>query len=434
MNEIKKTAKGRKVFSGSPAILENQKGTVVVLVAVSLIAFLAFTALAVDIGRYMVTRNELQNIADSAALAACRVLGNIYQNLPIEDQVTYVCDDPATILETAVTVGSSNRAGGLDDIVILSEDVIIGTWDGTALTQTLAQPDAVKVIARRDGNANNPITTIFAKIIGINTLDVWMDATAALTGQSTTEPGELELPIGISSYFFQDGNACNDSIVFNPTNDPDSCAGWNSYNISPPNDNLLRNILNGDHESPATTAEETPFNFIGGNLSNPTFEALLLLFKRKGYDTKADGETPVAYVDSVDDDGDVIQIPKPGSLSADDGAVVPIAEDGDPLYVDGEIRLDENEVPLEQAEYPDGTPRNMHRWETTVVVYDSVSCDNPNTSITIKGYTKIVMTDVKTAPEQRIEGKIMCDLYSEFDTRGGGGEFGVKGTIPGLVE
>jgi hypothetical protein len=303
------------------------------------------------------------------------------------------------------------------------------------LTQTLAQPDAVKVIARRDGNANNPITTIFANIIGINTLDVWMDATAALTGQKTTEPGELELPIGISYYFFQDGNACNDFIVFNPTND--SCAGWNSYDISPPNDNLLRNILNGDHESPATTAEETEFNFIGGNLSNPTFDALLLLFKRKGYDTKADGETPVAYVNSVDDDGNVIQIPKPGSLSADDYAVVPIAEDGDPLYEDGEIRLDEKGDPLEQAEYPDGTPRNMHRWETSVAVYDSDSdsCDdNPNTSIKIVGYTKIAMTDVKTAPEQRIEGEIMCDLYSEFDTRGGGGEFGVKGTIPGLVE
>jgi hypothetical protein len=432
MNEIKKTANSRKVFSGSPAILENQKGIVVVLVAVSLIAFLAFTALAVDIGRYMVTRNELQNIADGAALAACRVLGNIYQNLPIEDQVTYECDDPASILETAVTVGSRNRAGGLDDIVILPEDVTIGTWDGTALTQTLAQPDAVKVIARRDGNANNPITTIFAKIIGINTLDVWMDATAALTGQSTTEPGELELPIGIAYYFFIE-DRCDDFIVFHPTND--SCAGWNSYDLSPPNDNLLRNILNGDPESPATTAEETEFNFIGGNLSNPTFDALLLLFKRKGYDTEEDGETPVAYMDSVDENGDVIQIPKSGSLSADDYSVVPIAEDGLPLYEDGEIRLDEKGNPLEQAEYPDGTPRNMHRWETTVVVYDWASCKyNPNTSITIAGYTKIAMTDVKTAPEQKIEGKIMCDLFSGFDTRGGGGEFGVKGTIPGLVE
>lgn len=413
MNEPKKAVWAWKSFFISPTIVRNQKGVVVVLLAVSLIALLAFTALAIDIGRYMVTRNELQNIADSAALASCRMLGNIYQNLPPEDQKTYECDNPSSIIDIAVTVGSKNRAGGLDNIEILPADVIIGTWDGSALTPTLAQPDAVRVIARRDGNANNPITTFFARIVGINTIDVQMDAIAALTGQSTTEPGELELPIGISSYFFQDGIFCNDFIVFNPTNDPDSCAGWNSYDISPPNDNLLRDILNGNPTSPETIAGETEFNFIGGNLSNPTFDALLSLFQRKGYDTLRDLETP-----------------------ANEGQEVPIAEDGLPLYDEyGEPRTDEKTgVPLEQAEYPDGTPRNLHRWDTSVAVYGWDSCDNPNTSITIVGYTKIAMTNVQTAPEKRIEGEIMCDLFSEFNTRGGGGEFGVKGTIPGLVE
>lgn len=435
MNEPKKAIQVRGRWFIFPARVKNNHGTVVVLVAALLVALLAFTALAVDVGRYMVTRNELQNIADSAALAAGGVLGNIYQHLSPADQQAYICDsdDAASIKTTAINVGALNSAGGLDNIVIRPEDVIIGTWNGDAVIPTLDQPDAVRVIARRDGDANSPITTFFAGLIGINTLAVSMDATAALTGQSSTEPGELELPIGISSYFYQDGNSCNGHIVFNPTNDPDSCAGWNSFDMSPPNDSLLRDIINGDPGSPATIAGDTAFNFIGGNLSNPTFDALLSLFQRKGYDTLADGVTPVETIASEDEDGNPIQIPKPGSLTNED--VIPIAEDGLPLYDDdGSVRLDENGDPLPQAEYPDGTPRNLHRWETTVAVYNWDSCDNPNAPITIVGYTRVAMTNVQTAPQKTIVGKVMCDLFSDFDTRGGGGEFGIKGTIPGLVD
>lgn len=435
MNEPKKAIRVWERLFVFQAIVENKQGTVTVLVAVLLVALLAFTALAVDIGRYMVTRNELQNIADGAALAASRVLGNIYYNLSPADQQAYMCDsdDAARIRTSAINVGALNSAGGLDNIVIRPEDVIIGDWNGDAFTPTLDQPDAVRVIARRDGDANSPITTFFAGVIGIDTLDVSMDATAALTGQSETEPGELELPIGISSYFYQDENSCNGHIVFNPTNDPDSCAGWNSFDMSPPNDSLLRDIINGDPSSPATIAGETAFNFIGGNLSNPTFDALLSLFQRKGYDTLADGVTAVDYIDSEDEEGNPIQIPRPGSLTNEN--VVPIAEDGLPLYdADGSPRLDDNGDPLQQAQYPDGTPRNLHRWETTVAVYDWDSCDNPNAPITIVGYTRVAMTDVQAAPAKRIIGKVMCDLFSDFDKRGGGGEYGVKGTIPGLVK
>ena len=69
-----------------------------------------------------------------------------------------------------------------------------------------------------------------------------------------------------------------------------------------------------------------------------------------------------------------------------------------------------------------------------VVVYDWDDCSNPNTAITIVGYSKISITNVQNAPEKRIEGKILCDYFSNEATRGGGGNFGLKGTIPGLVE
>ena len=84
--------------------------------------------------------------------------------------------------------------------------------------------------------------------------------------------------------------------------------------------------------------------------------------------------------------------------------------------------------------YPDGTPRNKHEWPTTVVVYDWDDCSNPNKPIEILGYSEILLTDVLDAPDKFVQGKIMCNLYEEDNVRGGGGSFGIKGNIPGLVE
>jgi Flp pilus assembly protein TadG len=430
MNEFKNCIIGKIRSFRRAERIKNQKGATIILVALLMLALIGFAALAIDVGYYMVTRNELQNIADGSALAACRVLGEIYRNMPLADQSSYVfdptdttTDPPSTALITnALSIGTSNKAGGIQGITIDSGDVIIGTWDGNSLTPTLNQPDAVRVIARRDGSANGPISTFLARVLGIDTVGVRMDAIAALTGQSTSEPGELELPIGISRYFFEDGNACNDWIVFNPTNDPDSCAGWNSYDISPPNDNQLRDILDvdGDVVSPGTIAGETDFNFIGGNLSNPTFDELLLLFMEKGYDIDSsdpDTGNPVL----IDGDGNPIPGHVPlGTVGYEGRTPVPYDEEGVQAYYP-----DDNQNP---------TPRNWHRWETSVVVYDWDDCSNPNTAITIVGYAKISIHNVQQAPEKRVEGKVVCQFFSDEFTRGGGGEFGIKGTIPGLVE
>jgi hypothetical protein len=412
MNKFKTDNIEVERLSGCTNRIKNQKGVTIILVALLLVVLIGFVALAVDVGYYMVTRNELQNIADGAALAACSELGEIYRGMTPDAQKNYFLleKDIEDIREKAVSIGESNQAGGLPEIIIELNDVIIGTWDGNSLTPILVQPDAVRVIARRQEDyANGPISTFFARIMGINTVNVWMDATAALTGQSTSGPGELELPVGISSYFFQDGVFCNDYIVFNPTNDPSSCAGWNSWDISPPNDNLLRQILDESVDSPGTTADETVFEFIGGNLSNPTFDELLLLFMRKGYDTDSLGDQ------IVDDVGNPIF----AECWECDGTV-PYLEEGQPAYYP-----DDKENP---------TPRNEHRWETSVVVYDRDDCSNPNTAIKIVGYAKISITNVQNAPEKRIEGKVLCNYFSNEPTRGGGGNFGLKGTIPGLVE
>ena len=390
------------------ARIKDQSGIIVVLVALTMTVLIGFAALAVDIGYTLTTKNELQNVADAAALAAARQLGVIYQGMSYDEQQNYVCD-PQTIVDVATDVAAKNQAGGMN-ITIEADNVTIGDWDANtlSLTQTWDQPDAVRVLARRDGTANGPITTFFARIFGIDTVDVSARATAALTGQGTTEPGELEVPLGISGYYFDGDDRCNDQIKFSPTGDPDACAGWTSFTEGANTPNIIK-ILEEQIDSAATTAGETIFEFIGGDLT-PLFDPLLTLFQHRGYDVYEDG-TPI------------------------------LGPDGEPLVYAGE-----DGVPLNDAEgnrlyypdYPDGTtpgpPRNKHVWTTTVAVYDLDTCDNPNTSIGIGGYATVTITDVLGPPDKLIEGVVVCEIVVSEDNRGGGGKYGTNSPIPNLVE
>jgi ankyrin repeat protein len=407
-------------------LLRDQRGVSAVIIALLLVVLLGMAALAIDLGYLYVTRNELQNVADSAALAATRRLGEIYQAMPSNLHASYdLSNNPGdrTDIETiAIEVAGMNKAATAS-IVIPVDDIEFGQWDfvNRALTVRDNEPDAVRVTARRDETANNPVNTFFAKVFNINTMSVTATATAALSGLGETEAGELVLPIGISEFWFNNPEWCDDTIKFSPTKDPDACAGWNSFTYDPPNDALLRKILDEhpNYTSPATSAGETVFNFIGGDLSQNTFEQLLLLYMEKGYDVKNDNFDPVANTT----DGE----PVLGPLDSEN-------------YVDA-VPLMDPKNPSEQLRYPDGkkgegTPRNKHIWKTFVVVYDWDDCSNPNTAIKIIGYAPVTIETVLDAGNdgKMVKGKVTCGEVSKDNIRGGGGYYGIKGSIPGLVE
>jgi hypothetical protein len=409
-------------------ILRGTKGVTAVLIAILIAMFLGFAALAIDIGYGMVTMNELQNIADAAALAATRQLGTIYQGMTYEQQLAYVVGsgDEMQIKNASINVASQNKAGGKNGIVIRAEDIFIGKWDTTVTPASFSvptpnvQPNAVRVIARRDSVVNEQITTFFAKIFGISGRDVTAMATAAMTGQSTSDPGELELPVGISRYFF-DTKTCGDHVAFSPSNSPESCAGWTRWDYGS-NDAILRKILqeNPQYLSPEALASDSLFNFIGGQLSNPTFDALLALFQIKGYD--------------IDMNGDPI-LDANGNPLADAGAAgVPLCENNS--LTDCSVPCDATHTT--RLYYPNGTPRNLHEWPTTVVVYEneggSADCSNPNQAKPIVGFARIKMDDVCNSPDKIIRGIVECSYVEPTDSRGGGGSYGVLGPIPGLVE
>jgi Flp pilus assembly pilin Flp len=444
----------------------NEKGATAVLVAVLLIVLLSFAALAIDIGYLTVTRNQLQNVSDAAALAGARQLGILYggidgpsgiEPMSYEEQQVYDCtaqltyqgsysgstpaNDCELILASVKDAAIGNSAAG-KNIEVRDEDIAIGVWAPDAsgamlFTQTTLHPDAVRVVARRDASENGPIRTFFANIFGVDTMNVSATATASLNGPCEAGPAELELPIGIPQS--RGPEDCGKEIKFSPPTDIDTCGGWTDFqdDASVPDPNL-RNLLNGSTESPQLKVGEDEITFNNGSLSNPTFETLLDRFGNEGFDVDEEGNP------RIDADGNPVGPEVDSGIGPDGtsfGPAVPLTE-STPSY---DLPEGADRTPVDaanpQLRYPpcsggsscSGPPRYKHEWHTSVVVYGSDTCA-PNTTYPITGFAEIRVKDVLLAPDKLIQGEMLCGYVSPGNNRGGCSPYGVKGSIPGLVQ
>jgi Flp pilus assembly protein TadG len=220
--------------------LGDKQGVTVVIVAVLIVVLLGFVALAVDIGYLMVARNELQNAADAAALAGARRMGQNYHDGV--DQSTFC---PENITSVAQNTASKNKAAGLN----LAEDISagnvvtsIGTWDPTKppdqrFVKTCVYPNAVQVVAKREGGTTNgPIGTFFAPIFKLidpsspDTVNVGATACAALSGPCEEKPS---IPLGIGRSWFENVGANRGCTQIAVNNTFKSCAGWTNLSSDP---------------------------------------------------------------------------------------------------------------------------------------------------------------------------------------------------------
>ena len=270
----------------SMSSLNSEQGAVAAMTAIFLLVLLACAAAAIDIGHALVTRNELQNVADAGALAGTRALGKIYEGMTPASQQTYTLTSvDRTTIETAVqTAGAANYAAGVS-VAINAGDIGIGTWDPIAKVHTVTgnQPTAVQVRARRDGAANGPISTFLASVVGLTSINVSAVATADLTPVGTTAPGQLDVPFGISTFYFTQFG-CGDAIQFYPNDGtPQACSAWHTFDSSPANANTLKNIIDGlrtgDYQSPGTAPGDT-INLTNGNVAS-AFPNLINLYNAK---------------------------------------------------------------------------------------------------------------------------------------------------------
>ena len=401
--------------------VKNQAGVSAVIVAICLTMLIGFTALAVDVGYMYVTKNELQNVADASALAGAGYLGSIYETLSYDEQQTHEFSR-SDIVGVAQQVALKNQAARTN-ILINDADVTIGTWndvdeDGIYKLDSIAAPivgpDAVEVIARRDGSANGPITTFFAKIFGIDAVDVSADATAALTGPAIVDEGELKVPFSLSENNFP--NDCTNPITFSPT--PESCAGWHNFldpaNASTMADKML-GLIQGDvqeYEGLVSGPAWLEANFDMNKSPDPEITPEVEI----GDEFEFQGGTVASLFLGGRLDTTLVDLDTGGPIMGDEKHPAPF-----PALFDYFRRRDD-----------DG---NDSIWTATVPVYeDDDLCENPSGAIPIVGFATIEIIMPNPPPDSSVSVYVYCEL-NFVDGRGGGGVFGnLKGTIPNLVE
>ena len=163
-----------------------RRGVIVVLAAVILVMLFAFTAFTVDLGYVALTRSQLQNAADAAALAAAGDLVDALGSSPVRS-TSYVAEAART---TAERVGASNSAGNHDKVFIDGQDdVELGQTSWNSKTKQWqvnwgALPaTAIRVTVSRGGaSRGDGLPLFFAPVLGHDTAAVRVEATAAVFG------------------------------------------------------------------------------------------------------------------------------------------------------------------------------------------------------------------------------------------------------------
>jgi hypothetical protein len=139
-----------------PHALRDDRGSVMVVVALAMTALLSIVALAVDVGMLFTARGEAQRVADAAALAGAGAFLDCW-DCSWADEVA---------VDHAIDYGALNtvRAQGVE---ILPEDVTVDM-----------ATHRVTVVVRRTADRGSAVATWFARVFGVEEVDVAARATA----------------------------------------------------------------------------------------------------------------------------------------------------------------------------------------------------------------------------------------------------------------
>ncbi|MFZ1160018.1 MAG: pilus assembly protein TadG-related protein, partial [Candidatus Sulfotelmatobacter sp.] len=165
-----------------PAHRQRERGVTMALVAAAMVAIMAMAALSIDAVTLYLANAEAQRSADSAALAAARVisLSGITGTASTGTQVSYwqqICGGSTSLAtQTAQAVATQNTVGGVSATVTVTYSVGTGTpnADCSTLNAGFAVNPLVTVKVQRT------LPTFFARIWGKTGSSV--SATAAAEG------------------------------------------------------------------------------------------------------------------------------------------------------------------------------------------------------------------------------------------------------------
>lgn len=174
--------------------IQRRRGSIASLTCLLLVFIFGMVAFAVDTSWLVLAQSELQNTADSAALAGANKLGDNYALYSLPTQST---DDDykATLVSGAVAAGRAtaknyaayNSAGSVSNLTLLDSDIDVGFIDAKGVYTSYSSnpnnyPNTVKVTMRRDASANSPLKLFFAPMIGVSSMNMTASAGATIYG------------------------------------------------------------------------------------------------------------------------------------------------------------------------------------------------------------------------------------------------------------
>ena len=269
----------------------NQKGAVIVIVAGSLVAFIGMAALALDLGHLCLVRNELQNAADSGALAGARAL--------------YVEDGSAVnsgANDRANEAATSNTADKVT-VDINSGDIQRGHWsfglgtlprgfypNDSLVRVDLARPlveldqdpsfiNAMQVRTRRDATK---AASFFATIFGYTGFRLAAEAVAYIGFAADAGPAEVDEPIAVCRQAITDvdgGFSCVTGRMFNSGSNIEThnTSAWTDFSQpceSATSGNEVRQIIDNDQGNTYMISLGS-MSTTGGNTTGPALFSLM---------------------------------------------------------------------------------------------------------------------------------------------------------------
>ena len=189
---------------------KRSRGSILVLITLSIVVLIALTGLVVDLGYMYSVKGQLQNAADAAALAGAAKLTPtrpLLQNYSAH----YSAQRFASLNNAAgeyvnVALNISNDTDG---------DIVVGCWTGgpdIITDSNCIEPNAVKVIVRRTDEPGDGVTKaapkqipiFLGKILG----DRWRQMSAKASAIAYLKKANVA-PMAVNEYWYQNKSGSN---------------------------------------------------------------------------------------------------------------------------------------------------------------------------------------------------------------------------------
>lgn len=190
----------------------RRAGAITPLAALLMSLLVGMLAFSIDMGYVVTVRAELQNAADSAALAGAQQLQTLYVSYyspgQTNQQAYYLTATTSTVgpngetppLTSAQQFAAKNVAGAVN-IQVPATDVSFSYYDGVNAPIPAQYPNVfpntVTVVTRRDATANTPVDLFFARVFGWSNIS--LTATASATIYSGDGGGNSYAGLGLQN-------------------------------------------------------------------------------------------------------------------------------------------------------------------------------------------------------------------------------------------